>query len=152
MCALALAMATACSSDDGEGPGGAFIGTWTTTTGTQSIIDCQFAAKKENLAISYTVSKGDGSDLKFTSSAAADCTLKANVVGTRATVLENQMCTRASDDGKYKDTYRYATTSVMDMSSAATMKLEATFRRALADGTDTGFECGFTEESPITRQ
>ena len=116
------------------------------------MIDCQFASKKENLAIDYTVAKGDGADLKITSSLATDCTLKANVVGTRATVLENQTCERT--DGQFKDTYRYATTSVLDISQggSGTMKLEATFRRALADGTDTGFECGFTEESPITKK
>ena len=150
--AFAMAMATACSSDDAENPGVAFIGTWSTTTGTQSIIDCQFATKKENLSITYTVAKGDGADVQVTSSLATDCTLKANIVGTRATVLENQSCVRS--DGQFKDTYRYATTSVLDMpqSGAGTMKLEATFRRALADGTDTGFECGFTEEAPITKK
>lgn len=151
MCACLL---PACSSSDDANPGDAFVGTWTTTTGVESVIDCQFSSKTENLAISYSITKGDGSDLKFTSNLAPECVLKANVVGTRATVLENQTCTRSSADNKFKDTYRYATTSVLDMPQAGTgtMKLEATFRRALADGTDTGFECGYTEESPVKKQ
>ncbi|MFO0737166.1 MAG: hypothetical protein U0270_14855 [Labilithrix sp.] len=146
----ALAMTTACSSDE-AGPGDAFLGTWTTTTGTQSVIDCQFASKKENLSITYTVAKTDGADLQLTSSADANCTLKAKVVGQRATVLENQTCVRKED--RYEDTYKFATTSVLDMPQAGTgtIKLEATFKRSL-DGLDTGFECGFTEEAPIKKQ
>jgi hypothetical protein len=146
----AVLVATACGDDSDESDkGGAFIGTWTTTAATQSVIDCQFANKKENVAITYTVAKGDGADLKITSDAGGDCALKANVVGTRALVLENQTCERTED--QFKDTYKYATTSVIDMAAdgTATIQLEATFKRATLDGLDTGYECGFTEEAPI---
>ncbi len=149
---LAALATNACGDDDDASAGEAFVGTWATTTGTQSIIDCQFATKKENLAITYTVTKGQGADLALVSSQAADCSLKANVIGTRATVLENQTCVRT--DGQFKDTYTYATTSVIDMpaSGGATIKLEATFKRATLEGLDTGYECGFTELAPITKK
>lgn len=149
----AVVMATACS-DDEEGPGQAFLGTWTTAAGVQTVFDCgpDFASKKENLSITYKVEKGDGADLVLTSSAAPECPLKANVIGQRAAVLEDQTCVRSED--RYRDTYRFATSSGLDLpqEGGATIKLEATFRRALADGTDTGFDCGYTEEAPIAKQ
>jgi len=154
---LALAcivLATGCGdgADDAASPGGPFLGTWATTSATTSVFDCPFKADQQNVPVTYTVAKGDGADLKITSSLAPDCALKANVVGTRATVLVNQSCQR--QDAKYKDTYTYATTSVFDMppGGAATIKLEATFKRATIDGLDTGYECGFTEESPVTKK
>jgi hypothetical protein len=144
--ALVLATATACGDDEaGDGAGGPFIGTWSTTTGKRSIINCLLKATTENLAITYTVEKGDGADVTIVSSLAADCKLKANVVGTRATLIEDQTCVHK--EGANEDTYRYATTSVFDLTNGATVKLQATFTRA-----DGALECGYTEEATITKR
>lgn len=147
-----LLLAGACSSSDDADPGAAFVGTWSTTTGSQTVSGCIFAKKSENLALTYTVSKGDGADVKLASSADPDCVLKANVVDGRATVVAGQTCTRTEEN--FKDTYTFATTSAMDLNGeggAPAVKLEATFKRATLDGTDTGYECGFTEESPLKK-
>lgn len=143
-------LAGACSSSD-EDAGADFVGSWSTTTGVQTVKDCQFSAQHENVAITYTVAKGSGADVKLQSSVDPSCELLANVVEKRALVVAGQTCVRT--EGSFKDTYTFATTSVMDLTvdGAPSVKLDATFKRATTDGTDTGYECGYTEESPIKK-
>ncbi len=141
---------------DGGGGGGdvpdkveRFLGTWTTSTATQTL-NCAAARTQKDITISLEVKKGTTSDILANNTLAPSCVLRANVVGDTATFVDGQTCKATFPDGS-TDTYTYAGTSTFKLTLAdgaqATMTLNATISNS-----PSGATCTFAESAPYTKR
>ncbi|MBX3230598.1 MAG: hypothetical protein KIT84_00160 [Labilithrix sp.] len=155
-----LGLLAGCGGDDGdENPAAtAFIGTWTTTTATQTVSECLIADQigdKQNVALTWTVAKSPdaSADVVLTSNSLADCTLKAKVADKKATLVSGNTCKVAFND-KYDHAYTFSGASTFELGpdgKTATFNLQATFDEREKSGSPTGYTCAFTENAPLTK-
>jgi hypothetical protein len=122
-----------------------FLGTWKTTTGTQTLTGCALAQTNKNVAVTMTVTKGGAGDIVMTNTLAPTCSLHADVSGTEARLAAGQTCISPT-----KDSYTYATTSTFAITAQSSnegiVKLDATVTFA------NGMVCTFSESDPYAKE
>lgn len=152
---MVLVLAGCGDGDEADNGSAAFAGTWKTTTGTQEVTECLFAANKPNVALTWIVSKSPDAtaDIVLKNEAVADCILKAKITDKKATLVSGNTC-KTSFDAKFDSRYTYLPESTFELGpdgKTATFKLLASGDLLTKDGQGTGYTCAFNETAPLTK-
>jgi hypothetical protein len=126
----------------------AFLGTWSTSTATQTLADCPIAKTTNNLMVSFEVKRGTTSDILLNHVAAPTCILSGKISGETAT-LDAQVCTFTFAGGE-ENTYTYpkdTNTFVLGSGgTAATITIKAKLT------SNVGPPCDFTETGTYVKR
>jgi hypothetical protein len=124
-----------------------FVGTWSTTGGTESMHcpDAPTPDASQPIQSMLTFAKGTASDVILTGNG---CTTLANVSDATASILDGQTCKVALEGEEDDYTYSNGSFTVGDDGKSATLVATGSVLVATRSGT---FHCTFTLNEPYTK-
>jgi hypothetical protein len=126
-----------------------FLGTWRSTTGTQSLSNCSFAGTASNVSLALVLGATDQPGvIEWGPEAAPGCRLQSSVQGDTATLVPEQGCKLTFTDGQVH-TYEYAapTTFTLTATGQANVRISAAVLFQ-----PSGEICNFQESAVYSKQ